>query len=59
MNQETASTNPHEPSLLAAIDLGSNSFHIVVAKLVQGELQPIDLLSDKVQLAAGSMKTEC
>ncbi|BBB27834.1 exopolyphosphatase [Amphritea japonica] len=53
MNQETASFNPSESSLLAAIDLGSNSFHIVVAKLVQGELQPIDLLSDKVQLAAG------
>lgn len=53
MNQETVSLNPSEPSLLAAIDLGSNSFHIVVAKLVQGELQPIDLLSDKVQLAAG------
>lgn len=52
MNQETT-TSPGEHSLLAAIDLGSNSFHIVVAKLVQGELQPIDLLSEKVQLAAG------
>ncbi|RTE64466.1 exopolyphosphatase [Amphritea opalescens] len=51
MNQET--TSPNNQSLLAAIDLGSNSFHIVVAKLVQGELQPIDLLSEKVQLAAG------
>ncbi|MGB0663091.1 MAG: exopolyphosphatase [Pontibacterium sp.] len=42
-----------EPSLLAAIDLGSNSFHMVVAHHTQGELKPIDLLSEKVQLAAG------
>jgi len=37
----------------AAIDLGSNSFHLIVARLVQGELQPIDRLGEKVQLAAG------
>ena len=53
MSQENTPLGNHEPPLLAAIDLGSNSFHIVIAKLVQGELQPIDLLSEKVQLAAG------
>lgn len=37
----------------AAIDLGSNSFHLIVARLVQDELQPIDRLGEKVQLAAG------
>ncbi|WP_261842586.1 exopolyphosphatase [Aliamphritea ceti] len=42
-----------QDTLLAAIDLGSNSFHIVIAKLDQGELLPIDVLSEKVQLAAG------
>lgn len=42
-----------EDSLLAAIDLGSNSFHMVVAKLAHGELTTIDIMSEKVQLAAG------
>ncbi|MFT6914313.1 MAG: exopolyphosphatase/guanosine-5'-triphosphate,3'-diphosphate pyrophosphatase [Motiliproteus sp.] len=37
----------------AAIDLGSNSFHLIVARLDQCELQPIDRLGEKVQLAAG------
>ncbi len=42
-----------EDSLLAAIDLGSNSFHMVIAKLSQGELTTVDIMSEKVQLAAG------
>jgi exopolyphosphatase/guanosine-5'-triphosphate,3'-diphosphate pyrophosphatase len=42
-----------EGALLAAIDLGSNSFHMVIAKLFQGELTTVDVMSDKVQLAAG------
>jgi exopolyphosphatase/guanosine-5'-triphosphate,3'-diphosphate pyrophosphatase len=37
----------------AAIDLGSNSFHLIVARLVQDELQPIDRLGEKVQQASG------
>ncbi len=53
MTQDMLNTPTAEMPLLAAIDLGSNSFHIVVAKVVQGELQPIDMLSEKVQLAAG------
>ncbi len=44
---------PSEGSLLAAIDIGSNSFHMVVARLVAGELKPLDIMSEKVQLAAG------
>lgn len=44
---------PEEGALLAAIDIGSNSFHMVVAQLVDGELKPIDVMSEKVQLAAG------
>ena len=39
--------------LLAAIDLGSNSFHMVVAQVSDGEFKPLDVMSDKVQLAAG------
>ncbi len=37
----------------AAIDLGSNSFHLIVARQGQDELQPIDMLGQKVQLASG------
>ncbi|NVK43850.1 MAG: Ppx/GppA family phosphatase [Oceanospirillaceae bacterium] len=42
-----------QPSELAAIDLGSNSFHMVVGQLRDGEFKPLDVMSEKVQLAAG------
>lgn len=42
-----------EGSLLAAIDLGSNSFHLIVARLEHGELRPVNTLAEKVQLGAG------
>jgi exopolyphosphatase/guanosine-5'-triphosphate,3'-diphosphate pyrophosphatase len=35
----------------AAIDLGSNSFHLIVAREVHGELQTLDRIGEKVQLA--------
>ena len=38
---------------VAAIDLGSNSFHMLVAREDGGELQIIDRLRDAVRLAAG------
>lgn len=38
---------------LAAIDLGSNSFHMLVARLVDGRLQVIDRLKERVRLAEG------
>ena len=41
------------PELLAAIDMGSNSFHMVIARLVQGELRTLEKMGEKVQLAAG------
>ncbi len=43
----------HTPELVAAIDLGSNSFHMVVASLRQGELVILDRLREMVRLAAG------
>lgn len=52
-NSDNATTITEDGALLAAIDLGSNSFHMVVAKLFQGELTTVDVMSDKVQLAAG------
>ena len=40
-------------AILAAIDLGSNSFHLIVARVEHGEMRPIETLSEKVQLGAG------
>ncbi len=39
--------------LVAAIDLGSNSFHMIVARVEQGEIRPVERLGQKVQLASG------
>ncbi len=44
---------PAEHDLLAAIDLGSNSFHLAIAKMEYGEAKKIISLSEKVQLGAG------
>lgn len=41
------------PEYIAAIDLGSNSFHMLVAKNEHGEVKIVDRLGEKVQLAAG------
>ncbi|MCC2658342.1 MAG: Ppx/GppA family phosphatase [Panacagrimonas sp.] len=38
---------------VAAVDLGSNSFHMLVARAQGGELQVIDRLREPVRLAAG------
>ena len=39
--------------LIAAIDMGSNSFHMVVARMEHGEPRVIDRLRDTVRMAAG------
>lgn len=39
------------PELLAAVDLGSNSFHLVVARFTHGQLTIIDRLREAVRLA--------
>ncbi len=39
--------------MLAAIDLGSNSFHMVVAQMVLGQLRVVDRLRESVRLAEG------
>jgi exopolyphosphatase/guanosine-5'-triphosphate,3'-diphosphate pyrophosphatase len=57
--QDPLQATTSEPSLLAAIDLGSNSFHIIVSQLFAGELKPLDVLSEKVQLAAGLDADDC
>src|ERR1700723_1682170 len=41
------------PDVLAAVDLGSNSFHMVVARYSHGQLVILDRLREMVRLAAG------
>lgn len=43
---------------LAAVDLGSNSFHVVIGRYLQDEIRVIDKLSEKVQLALGLDKED-
>ena len=47
------STSLRDGELLAAIDLGSNSFHMVVARAVLGQLRIIDRLRETVRMASG------
>lgn len=39
--------------MFAAVDLGSNSFHMIVARHEHGELVVIDRIREMVRLAAG------
>ncbi|MDN6320008.1 MAG: exopolyphosphatase [Marinobacter sp.] len=39
--------------MLAAIDMGSNSFHMVAARLVHGEIRTMEKMGEKVQLGDG------
>lgn len=41
------------PDTIAAVDLGSNSFHLIVAKLHHGELAVVDRLRESIRLGAG------
>lgn len=43
---------------LAAIDLGSNSFHMLVARAAHNEMRPIEAFGERVQLAL-EMKKNC
>ena len=47
---------PDPETLLGAIDLGSNSFHLIIAKSDFGELRPVQTLAEKVQLGETSEK---
>jgi exopolyphosphatase/guanosine-5'-triphosphate,3'-diphosphate pyrophosphatase len=49
--KSTATNN--KPQEIAAIDLGSNSFHMVIARVVNGALQVLGRLKQRVHLADG------
>lgn len=42
--------------LIAAADIGSNSFHLVVARYTHGDLRVVDRLRESVRLSAGLRK---
>ena len=41
------------PRTLASVDLGSNSFHLQVARVVDGQIFPLDAMREPVRLGAG------
>ncbi len=41
------------PEIVAAVDLGSNSFHMIVCNINDGKLQTVDRLREMVRLASG------
>lgn len=55
IQKATALSIQNEPTVreIAAIDLGSNSFHMIVARIVNGSIQILSRLKQKVQLAKG------
>ena len=42
-----------DPEVFAAVDLGSNSFHLIVAQLTHGQLTILDRLRETVRMGAG------
>lgn len=45
--------SPRASQVVAAVDLGSNSFHMIVARVLNGQLHVLDRLQEMVRLAAG------
>jgi exopolyphosphatase/guanosine-5'-triphosphate,3'-diphosphate pyrophosphatase len=44
---------PNQPLTVAAVDLGSNSFHLIIARFLDHELQVVDRVREQVMLADG------
>jgi exopolyphosphatase / guanosine-5'-triphosphate,3'-diphosphate pyrophosphatase len=40
-------------STLAAVDLGSNSFHLAIGRVVDGQIYPLDSVREVVRLGGG------
>jgi len=55
MNASRRST-PYAEGTIAAVDLGSNSFHLIVARIHHGELVVVDRLRESIRLGAGLTK---
>ena len=52
MTELPATPEPENP-IMAAIDMGSNSFHMVIARTESGEIRPVQKIAEKVMLATG------
>ncbi len=50
---EPASESLPDNKLFAAVDIGSNSIHLMVARISKGALQPVQAYRERIQLAAG------
>ncbi len=50
---QSRSADANSAEVIAAVDLGSNSFHMKVARVIDGQLSVIDRMRDPVRLAAG------
>ncbi|MBL4606762.1 MAG: exopolyphosphatase [Pseudomonadales bacterium] len=59
MNKSNDDSAQEANALMAAIDLGSNSFHMVVARVVQNEVRRVSRLSEKVHLGASLDRNNC
>ena len=53
LDSQSTPITPPSVNQIAAIDLGSNSFHMIIAQQLQGELRTVEKRGEKVQLAAG------
>ena len=53
MNDATEQLTTPSQAYMAAVDLGSNSFHMVIARVVDGDIQLLHREKQKVQLAEG------
>ncbi len=53
MSESTDLSAGHDTPVIAAIDLGSNSFNLMIARVVEGTLQPLSKQKLAVQLASG------
>ncbi|WP_305805570.1 exopolyphosphatase [Stenotrophomonas sp. YIM B06876] len=53
MPNSTTTPPLQEGDLLAAIDMGSNSFHMVIARYLLGQLRVVDRLRETVRMADG------
>ena len=53
MNLSLPASQSNNPQIYAAVDLGSNSFHMVVVSVAKGHVQIINRIKQKVRLASG------
>jgi len=52
-------TEQNPSNIFAAIDLGSNSFHLIIAKEINGQIQVVDRIKEMVRLASGINENNC